>query len=71
LGGYVGYSMIAFAAALREAGGRVYHSLEKNPGLGDVVEVVVGSSSTSLKPLHANGILKSIDLMFISYYKPL
>ncbi|KAJ2997032.1 hypothetical protein NUW58_g785 [Xylaria curta] len=84
LGGHVGYSAIAFATALREAGGTVYYSLEKSPdfgkvitrlanlaGLGDVVKVVVGSSSDSLKQLHADGALSQIDLLFLDHYKPL
>ncbi|RYC60172.1 hypothetical protein CHU98_g6050 [Xylaria longipes] len=84
LGGYVGYSAIAFATALREAGGNIYYSLEKNPGfgkvitklvdlagLGDMVKVVVGSSSESLRQLHADGALAHIDLLFLDHYKPL
>ncbi|KAI1816630.1 catechol O-methyltransferase [Poronia punctata] len=81
LGGYVGYSAIAFAAALSEGG--VYYSLESNPefghvinklveiaGLSDVVKVVVGPSSDSLKKLHADGTLTKIDLLFLDHYKP-
>ncbi|KAI0972870.1 catechol O-methyltransferase [Xylaria arbuscula] len=84
LGGYVGYSAIAFAAALRQGGGTVYYSLEKNPefgkiitslvqlaGLGDMVKVVVGSSSDSLRRLHAEGTLTQIDMLFLDHYKPL
>ncbi|KAK5636586.1 hypothetical protein RRF57_012298 [Xylaria bambusicola] len=84
LGGYVGYSAIAFAAALRECGGSVYYSLEKSPefgkvivnltdlaGLGNVIKVVVGSSSDSLRRLHADGALTQIDLLFLDHYKPL
>ncbi|KAI1426342.1 catechol O-methyltransferase [Xylaria sp. FL1777] len=84
LGGYVGYSAIAFAAALREGGGTVYYSLEKNPefckiivnlvelaGLGDVVKVVIGPSSDSLRRLHADGTLTEIDMLFLDHYKPL
>ncbi|KAI1364263.1 catechol O-methyltransferase [Xylaria arbuscula] len=84
LGGYVGYSAIAFAEALREAGGSVYYSLEKSTefgkiitdladvaGLSDVIKVVVGSSSDSLNRLHADGTLTEIDLLFLDHYKPL
>ncbi|KAK8108263.1 uncharacterized protein PG998_010276 [Apiospora kogelbergensis] len=84
LGGYVGYSAIAFGAAVREAGGKRYFSLEKSPefgavismlvelaGLGDVVKVVVGSSSDSLRRLHQTGQLRHIDLLFLDHYKPL
>ncbi|KAI2642171.1 catechol O-methyltransferase [Xylaria nigripes] len=83
LGGYVGYSAIAFASALREAGGSVYYSLEKNPkfgmvierlvdlaGLGDLVKVIVGSSSDSLRQLHASGLTR-IDILFLDHHKPL
>ncbi|KAK8076852.1 catechol O-methyltransferase [Apiospora saccharicola] len=84
LGGYVGYSAIAFGAAVREAGGKRYFSLEKSPefgaviamlvdlaGLSDVVKVIVGSSSDSLRRLHKTGQLKHIDLLFLDHYKPL
>lgn len=83
LGGYVGYSAVAFGAALRDAGGKRYYSLEKNPefaavismlvdlaGLGDIVKVVVGSSSSSLERLYGEGALKHIDLLFLDHYKP-
>lgn len=83
LGGYVGYSAIAFGAAVRAAGGRRYFSLEKNPefgaviamlvdlaGLRDVVQVVVGSSADSLRRLHRTGALTHIDLLFLDHYKP-
>ncbi|KAI0408013.1 S-adenosyl-L-methionine-dependent methyltransferase [Xylaria palmicola] len=84
LGGYVGYSAIAFATALREAGGTVYYSLEKSPefvkvitqlvslaGLDDIVKVVIGPSTDSLRRLHADGSLPQIDLLFLDHYKPL
>ncbi|RYP72296.1 hypothetical protein DL771_004270 [Monosporascus sp. 5C6A] len=83
LGGYVGYSAIAFAAALRAAGGKQYFSMEMNPefgavismlvdlaGLRDIVTVVVGASSDSLRRLHAEGKLGRIDLLFLDHYKP-
>ncbi|KAH9907728.1 S-adenosyl-L-methionine-dependent methyltransferase [Xylariomycetidae sp. FL2044] len=83
LGGYVGYSAIAFGAAVREAGGKRYYSLEKNPefgaviamlvdlaGLGDVVKVVVGTSSDSIRRLAKQGTLKHVDLLFLDHYKP-
>jgi catechol O-methyltransferase len=84
LGGYVGYSAIAFGNALRKAGGKRYYSLEFNPefgavigslielaGLSDLVKVVIGASSDSLRRLHAEGKLKHIDLLFLDHYKPL
>ncbi|KAI4594804.1 hypothetical protein KJ359_007607 [Pestalotiopsis sp. 9143b] len=86
LGGYVGYSAIAFGAAAREAsGGRgCYYSLEQNPeygaiatllvdlaGLGGFVKVIVESSADALRRLHKNGTLDHIDLLFIDHTKPL
>ena len=83
LGGYIGYSTILFADAVRAAGGDRYLSLERNPefaavssslldlaGLRDFAQVVVGSSDVSIRRLHANGALKHIDLMFLDHYKP-
>ncbi|TLD08100.1 hypothetical protein PspLS_12130 [Pyricularia sp. CBS 133598] len=84
LGGYVGYSAVAFASAAREAGGERYISIEHNPefahviqemvelaGLKDFVTVVVGGSSEALKKLHGNGTLRHIDLLFLDHLKPL
>ena len=83
LGGYVGYSCILFADAVRKAGGKRYYSLERDPvfgavissladlaGLGDVVKVIIGSSDASIKRLHDTGLLKHIDMMFLDHYKP-
>ena len=83
LGGYVGYSAIAFGAALRASGGEQYLSLEMNPefgavidslvdlaGLRDIVKVEVGKSSASLRRLFSKGHLKRIDLLFLDHYKP-
>jgi len=83
LGGYVGYSAIKFGDAVQNAGGRRYFSLERNPefaavimslvdlaGLSDVVKVVVGPSSESIKRLHTTGSLQHIDLVFLDHYKP-
>ena len=83
LGGYVGYSALLFGDAVRKAGGKRYFSLERNPefaavimslvdlaGLSDVVKVIVGPSADSIRRLHADGVLKSIDLMFLDHYKP-
>lgn len=84
LGGYCGYSAIAFGAALREAGGRRYYSLEYNPefgavisslvdlaGLSDIVKIEIGASSSSLRRLHMDGTLNKIDLVFLDHVKPL
>ena len=83
LGGYVGYSAIAFAAALRETGGKRYFSLECNPefgaviaslvdlaGLHDTVSVIVGDSASSLERLYLGRQLTRIDLLFLDHYKP-
>ncbi|TVY30052.1 Catechol O-methyltransferase [Lachnellula hyalina] len=83
LGGYCGYSTILFADEARAAGGRKYFSLERSPkfaanikalvefaGLGDFVEVIVGSSNESIQRLHNNGQVKNIDMMFLDHYKP-
>lgn len=83
LGGYVGYSAIAFGAALRASGGERYLSLEMNPefgavitslvnlaGLQDIVTVEIGKSSASLRRLSTAGVLKHVDLLFLDHYKP-
>lgn len=83
LGGYVGYSCILFGSAVRQAGGKRYFSLERNPefaavitllvdlaGLSDTVKVIVGSSDASIRRMHSAGTLKSIDLLFLDHYKP-
>ena len=74
---------VLFGEAVRKVGGKRYFSLERNPefaavimsladlaGLSDIVKVVVGSSTDSIKRLHAEGTLKHIDLMFLDHYKP-
>ncbi|KAF5984966.1 catechol O-methyltransferase [Fusarium coicis] len=83
LGGYVGYSTLLFANAVRKSGGTHYFSLERNPefaaviislldlsGLRDIARVVVGPSDAGLARLHANGTISKIDLMFLDHYKP-
>jgi catechol O-methyltransferase len=82
LGGYCGYSTILFGAAVRDAGGMKYYSLERSPkfaknieslvelaGLKDFIEVVVGPSNEGITTLHASG-LEKIDMMFLDHYKP-
>lgn len=82
LGGYIGYSAVAFGAALKDSGGSRYYSLEKNPefgaviamivdlaGLSDIVKVIIGTSSNSLRRLSTKE-LKHIDLLFLDHYKP-
>lgn len=83
LGAYVGYSTILFASAFREAGGTKYYSIERSrkfadnvaklvkfAGLFDVVEIVIGPSSESIKALCFDGKLSSIDTLFLDHYKP-
>lgn len=68
---------------MRQVGGSRYWSLERNPefaavisslidlaGLSDIVKVIVGPSDASLRRLHKQGALSSIDLMFLDHYKP-
>jgi catechol O-methyltransferase len=79
----VGYSCILFGDALREAGGKSYYSLERNPefaaiaaslvdlaGLQDVVKVMVGPSDAGIKRLHSEGGLTQIDMLFLDHFKP-
>ncbi|KAI9885018.1 MAG: hypothetical protein M1823_003186 [Watsoniomyces obsoletus] len=83
LGGYVGYSAVLFADAVRRAGGKRYYSLERNPvfaavvmavvdlaGLSDVVKVIVGPSDQSLRRLHEQKVLEQINFLFLDHYKP-
>jgi len=83
LGGYVGYSCILFADAVRKAGGERYFSFERDPafaavimslvdlaGLTDLVKVIVGSSDEGIARLVGSGQLKHVDLMFLDHYKP-
>ncbi|KAG6033271.1 hypothetical protein E4U41_006954 [Claviceps citrina] len=84
LGGYVGYSAILFADAVRAAGGKQYFCLEHNAefasiirkladlaGLGDFVTIVIGDSAASLRQLKSQGLVTQIDLLFLDHYKPL
>lgn len=84
MGAYVGYSAISFAAALREAGGKRYYSLEHNAefaavttmlidlaGLSDIVKVVIGDADDSIRRLHRSGELSHIDLLFLDHLKHL
>jgi catechol O-methyltransferase len=83
LGGYIGYSCILYADAVRKAGGKRYFSLERDPvfgaviaslvdlaGLSDLVKVIIGSSAVSIQRLHNEGTLKHVDMMFLDHYKP-
>lgn len=50
--------------------GAVIASLVSLAGLDDIVKVEIGSSDASLCRLHASGVLKHIDMMFLDHYKP-
>ena len=84
LGGYVGYSTILFANAMRARGGKQYYSLENSPefaavimalvdlaGLRDMVRVVVGKADASIRRLAASGAIDHVDLLFLDHVKPL
>ncbi|KAG5940573.1 hypothetical protein E4U59_002334 [Claviceps monticola] len=84
LGGYVGYSAILFADAVRAAGGKHFYCLEHNPeffsiirmlcelaGLGDFVTVIYGDSAECLRQLKSQGLFTHIDMLFLDHYKPL
>ncbi|KAK3956612.1 S-adenosyl-L-methionine-dependent methyltransferase [Pseudoneurospora amorphoporcata] len=84
LGGYVGYSAIMFGDALRRAGGKQYHSVEKSPlfaavaaslvdlaGLRDVVSITVGTGAEGIQRLYHSGVLKSqLAMAFFDHHKP-
>ncbi|KAF9887317.1 hypothetical protein FE257_010312 [Aspergillus nanangensis] len=82
LGGYVGYSAILFASTLRKAGGQKYISLEASAtfarvssalielaGLADMVEVIVGPCSESLRALGKVSAGKPLDMLFFDHAK--
>ncbi|RFU27607.1 hypothetical protein B7463_g8739, partial [Scytalidium lignicola] len=88
LGGYLGYSAILFADALRryrEPNQRLrIWSLEMNSGfasiaremielsgLSDIVTVIEGSASESLRKLQNDGNLAEIDLLFLDHEEQL
>ena len=74
LGGYIGYSAIMFGDALKQAGGKKYYSVEKNPlfaavatslvdlaGLKDTVQIVVGTGAEGIQRLFGDGNFKGED----------
>jgi len=82
LGGYIGYTCILFADALRKAGGTHFYTIESDPkfaavllslvnlaGLTSIVSVIVGEPSTSLKRLQKRGELSKIDFLFLDHEK--
>jgi catechol O-methyltransferase len=87
LGGYIGYSAILFGNAMKQAGGKKYYSIEKDPlfaavsasllslaGLGDTVQVVVGTGAEGIQRLVDEGILCNADaklgMLFFDHHKP-
>merc|ERR1712054_345244 len=62
LGGYVGYSAVLFGAAVRDAGGKTYYSLERNPEFAAVI--------LSLVDLAGLSDVDKVVVMFIDHYKP-
>lgn len=81
-GAYIGYSAVAFGAAVKEAGGKRYWSLEHNAefaavttmlvdlaGLSDLVKVVVGDVSDSVTRLYQEKKLTKIDFLFLDHLK--
>ncbi|KAF7308283.1 hypothetical protein HMN09_00676300 [Mycena chlorophos] len=86
MGGYVGYSAIAFGHALRSTGveGVRLWSLEFSPlfaaitmnlvdlaGLSDVVKVVTGAAADSVRRLVREGRLERIDMLFLDHVEDL
>ncbi|EQL01395.1 S-adenosyl-L-methionine-dependent methyltransferase [Ophiocordyceps sinensis CO18] len=82
LGGYIGYSAIMFGSAMKQAGGDVYYSVEKNPlfaavaaclvdlaGLRDTVRVGIGAGAEGIMRLHAQGVTE-IGMAFFDHHKP-
>jgi catechol O-methyltransferase len=85
LGGYVGYSAIRFADAVRANGGKQYLSLEVNPemaaistilvelaGLRDFVRIMIGPSDESLvRLIRDERKISSVELVFIDHWEEL
>lgn len=85
LGGYVGYSAILFADAVRASGGKQYFSLEVNPemaavsnvlvdlaGLRDFVRIMIGPSDESLvRLIRDEKKISAVELVFIDHWQEL
>lgn len=82
LGGYVGYSAIKFGDALKRAGGKKYYSLENDPimaaisnllldlaGLRDVVQILVAPAHVSIAELVKEGKLEQLEILFLDHWK--
>lgn len=73
-----------FGDALRKAGGKQYHSVEKSPvfaavaaslvdlaGLRDVVRITVGTGAEGIQRFHDSGVLTSqLAMIFFDHHKP-
>ena len=73
-----------FGDALRKAGGKRYHSVEKSPliaaiaaslvdlaGLRDVVSITIGTGAEGIQRLYDSGVLKSqLAMAFFDHHKP-
>jgi catechol O-methyltransferase len=85
LGGYVGYSAILFADAMRANGGRQYLSLEVNPemaagssvlvdlaGLRDIVRIIIWPSYESLvRLIREEKKISTAEMVFIDHWQEL
>ncbi|KAL7919737.1 S-adenosyl-L-methionine-dependent methyltransferase [Trichoderma austrokoningii] len=87
LGGYLGYSAILFADAMRRSNpsqqlrvfslelsaefSSIARELIQLAGLSDIVTVVTGPAEESLRKLHAQGVLTSLDLLFLDHVEEL
>ncbi|PTB42656.1 uncharacterized protein TrAFT101_008255 [Trichoderma asperellum] len=83
LGGYLGYSAILFADAMRRSSpyqqlrvfslelsaefASIARELIQLAGLSDIVTVVTGPAEESLRKLHAQGTLTSVDFLFLDH----
>lgn len=83
LGGYLGYSAILFADAMRRSNpsqqlrvfslelsaefSSIARELIQLAGLSDIITVVTGPAEESLRKLHAQGTLTSLDFLFLDH----
>ncbi|EHK42203.1 hypothetical protein TRIATDRAFT_251725 [Trichoderma atroviride IMI 206040] len=87
LGGYLGYSAILFADTMRRSNpsqqirvfslefsaefSSIARQLIELAGLSDIVTVVTGTAEESLRKLHAQGTLTSVDFLFLDHVEDL
>ena len=78
----MGYSAIKFGDALKRAGGKKYYSLENDPimaaisnllldlaGLRDVVQILVAPAHISVAELVKTGKLEQLEILFLDHWK--